>query len=141
MDDSTPKRPFEARFTTEDWYQGSVSEMMDNHAHQWRGGLPEKYHKMASRASHLHPSILNKVVFQLEIVCLNVHFHESLMCSLLLSTPDDQPISEDAWFVYDGYNSALEMLFGMCQDDWMSTNNIVIKFREAVVSLFIGWFG
>ncbi|KAF8598463.1 hypothetical protein BDV93DRAFT_561283 [Ceratobasidium sp. AG-I] len=115
MEGSTTKRPFETHFISENWYPGSASEMMNNHAGQWRVLLPEDYNQT------------------LQQVCFQVDLHESMMCSMLQSTPDDIPISTDAWYVYDGYKAALDPLFELCQSDWYSPNGHVTKFREEVM--------
>ena len=57
-----------------------------------------------------------------------------MMCSMLQGTPDDKPISTDAWYVYDGYKTALDPLFELCQSDWGNPNKHITKFREEVVS-------
>lgn len=56
---STPNRPFESHFTVEDWYKGSVSEMMNNYNGQWRVVLPEDYRLIVRPAQLLSSHTLH----------------------------------------------------------------------------------
>lgn len=61
------------------------------------------------------------------------------MWALLQDIPDDQPISQDAWFVHNGYQYAFQLLFDICIGYAEVTNEHVIEFGKEVVSVLISW--
>ncbi|KAF8602891.1 hypothetical protein BDV93DRAFT_508902 [Ceratobasidium sp. AG-I] len=122
---STPARPFDAAFVHNNWYTRSLSEQLSNLNRKFQAKFPPEFAVIFADAA------------------TSVYAHESRMHQYLKTTPPHEPIHPDTYFVYNGYQKALQPLMDAMEAEVYVRNPTVRGFRDSLLPdlrvRLIGW--